>query len=130
MNRLKLLCFCAAATFAIAQPTSGSAQPTASTVQPKEGAAQPMAPTVQPKDGSAQLMAPSDVPDSIYVGGKMFHVQGLAIDRERGYMYFSFTSQFYKTDLQGNVLASIDRVQGHLGAMTLNPEDGRVYASL
>ena len=116
MNRLKLLCFCAAATFAIAQPTSGSAQPTASTVQPKEGSAQPT--------------APSDVPDSIYVGGKMFHVQGLAIDRERGYMYFSFTSQFYKTDLQGNVLASIDRVQGHLGAMTLNPEDGRVYASL
>lgn len=74
--------------------------------------------------------APSDVPDSVFVGGKMFHVQGLAIDREKGYMYFSFTSQFYKTDLQGNILASIDRVQGHLGAMTLNPDDGRVYASL
>ena len=123
MNRLKLLCFCAVATFAIAQPTSGSAQPTTPTVQPKEGSAQPTAPTVQPKDGSAQpmastvqpkegpaqLMAPSDVPDSVYVGGKMFHVQGLAIDRERGYMYFSFTSQLYKHDLHGNVLASIDR---------------------
>ncbi len=73
---------------------------------------------------------PSDVPDSVYVGGQMFHVQGLAIDREKGYMYFSFTSQFFKTDLQGNILASIDRVQGHLGAMTLSPVDGRVYASL
>lgn len=78
----------------------------------------------------AKIIAPSDVPDSVYVGDQMFHVQGLAIDREKGYMYFSFTSQFYKTDLQGNIIASIDRVQGHLGAMTFNREDGRVYASL
>lgn len=81
-------------------------------------------------DFACATVRPSDIPDSVYVGGKMFHVQGLAIDRVKGYMYFSFTSQFFKTDLQGNVLASIDRVQGHLGAMTLSPVDGKVYASL
>lgn len=58
------------------------------------------------------------------------HVQGLAIDRAKGYMYFSFTSRFVKTDLKGNIVGSIDRIQGHLGAMTFNPEDRLVYASL
>jgi hypothetical protein len=77
-----------------------------------------------------QRRIPADLPDSVYVGGKMFHVQGLAVDRTRGCMYFSFTSAFYKTDMQGNVLASIERIQGHLGAMTLSPVDGKVYASL
>ncbi|MCQ2115781.1 MAG: hypothetical protein MJZ07_06220 [Bacteroidales bacterium] len=74
-------------------------------------------------------IVPSDVPDSVYVGDQIMHVQGLAVDRPNKCMYFSFTSQFYKTDLEGNIIASIDRVQGHLGAMTLGP-DGRVYASL
>ena len=32
--------------------------------------------------------------------------------------------------MQGNILASIDRIQGHLGAMTFNPETRKVYASL
>lgn len=73
---------------------------------------------------------PSDLPDSVYVGDQMFHVQGIAIDRAKGCMYFSFTSQFYKTDLQGNIIGSIDKVQGHLGAMTMNPVTGKVYASL
>lgn len=77
----------------------------------------------------AQIV-PSDVPDSVYVGNQIFHVQGLAIDREKQCMYFSFTSEFYKTDMQGNILASINKIQGHLGAMTINPEDGKVYASL
>ena len=45
-------------------------------------------------------------------------------------MYMSFTSRFVKTDMQGNILASIDRIQGHLGAMTFNPETRKVYASL
>lgn len=62
-------------------------------------------------------------------GGVPSHVQGLAVDVEKGYMYFSFTTRFLKTDLQGNVIGSIDRIQGHLGAMTLGP-DGKVYASL
>ena len=71
----------------------------------------------------------ADLPDTVYVGVKDGHVQGIALDRAKGCMYFSFTSSFIKTDLQGNILGTINRIQGHLGAMTLGP-DGRVYASL
>ncbi len=70
------------------------------------------------------------LPDSVFVGGQKQHVQGIALDREKGCMYMSFTSRFIKTDLKGNILASIDRIQGHLGAMTFNPKDRKVYASL
>jgi hypothetical protein len=63
------------------------------------------------------------------VGGKN-HVQGIALDKEAGRMYFSFTTSFVVTDLQGKVLGSIDRIQGHLGAMVFNPEDRKVYESL
>jgi hypothetical protein len=63
------------------------------------------------------------------VGGKN-HVQGIALDKEAGRMYFSFTTSFVVTDLQGNVLGSIDRIQGHLGAMAFNPKDRKVYESL
>ena len=72
---------------------------------------------------------PSDLPDSIFVAMKDGHVQGIALDREKGCLYLSFTSSFLKTDLKGNLIGSINRIQGHLGAMTLGP-DGRVYASL
>lgn len=81
-------------------------------------------------ESKAQTISLTEIPDSVYVGDQIMHVQGFALDRARQCMYFSFTSQFYKTDLQGNIIASIDRVQGHLGAMTLSPLDGRVYASL
>ena len=77
--------------------------------------------------GAAALA--TELPDSVYVAVKDGHVQGIALDREKGYMYFSFTSSFIKTDLQGNILGTISRIQGHLGAMTMGP-DGRVYASL
>ena len=71
----------------------------------------------------------AELPDSVYVAVKDGHVQGIALDREKGFMYFSFTSSFIKTDLSGNIIGTIGRIQGHLGAMTLGP-DGRVYASL
>lgn len=80
--------------------------------------------------GKRSAAVPMNIPDTIFVGGQQMHVQGLAIDKEKGYMYFSFTSRFIKTDLQGNILGSIDRIQGHLGAMTFNPADRKVYASL
>lgn len=69
-------------------------------------------------------------PADIFVEAGSHHVQGIAFDREAGCMYFSFTTQFIKTDLQGHVLGSIDHIQGHLGAMTFNPKDRKVYASL
>jgi|GEM_PF-27515 Galactose mutarotase and related enzymes len=70
------------------------------------------------------------IPDSITVGGEPMHVQGIAVDRQKQCCYFSFTSRFIKTDLEGNILGSIDRIPGHLGDMEINPEDGKVYASL
>ena len=77
--------------------------------------------------GAAALGA--ELPDTLYVGVRDGHVQGIALDKAKGYMYFSFTSSFIKTDLQGNIIGTISRIQGHLGAMTLGP-DGRVWASL
>ena len=70
-----------------------------------------------------------DLPKTIYAEVRDGHVQGIALDGAKGYMYYSFTSSFIKTDLEGNVIGTINRIQGHLGAMTLGP-DGRVYASL
>lgn len=73
---------------------------------------------------------PGNVPAETEVcGGVPNHVQGIAVDMEKGYMYFSFTTRFVKTDMHGHVIGSIDRIQGHLGALTLGP-DGKVYASL
>ena len=74
---------------------------------------------------------PTDLPSVLDISsGVSTHVQGIAVNREKGEMYFSFTTRFIRTDLKGKVLGTIDRIQGHLGAMTFNPEDGCVYASL
>lgn len=71
-----------------------------------------------------------DLPSEVFVGGQLQHVQGIAYDSEADCMYMSFTSRFVKVDMQGRILASIDRIQGHLGAMTFDPGSRRVYASL
>jgi len=70
------------------------------------------------------------LPTEIYVEGGKNHVQGIAFDKDAANMYFSFTTSFIKTDIDGKILGSIDRIQGHLGAMTFNPSDRKVYASL
>lgn len=74
--------------------------------------------------------ATQNLPKEIYVEGGKHHVQGIACDKAAGLMYYSFTTSFVKTDLEGKVVGSIDRIQGHLGAMTFNPDDRKVYASL
>ena len=53
-------------------------------------------------------LSSQELPSAIYVGGQSQHVQGIALDREAGYMYMSFTNSFVKADLQGNIVASID----------------------
>ena len=57
------------------------------------------------------------------------HVQGIAIDVKRGFAYFSFTTQFVKTDLSGNIIGSVVNLTGHLGCISL-ADDGRVVGSL
>ena len=57
------------------------------------------------------------------------HIQGIAVDTVNGYVYYSFTTIFLKTDMQGNPIGSVARLAGHLGCITLG-EDGYVYGSL
>ena len=79
---------------------------------------------------AAYSQTEQNLPTEIYVEDAKNHVQGIAYDKAVGSMYFSFTTSFIKTDMEGKVLGSIDRIQGHLGAMTFNPSDRKVYASL
>ncbi|MDO4741172.1 MAG: hypothetical protein Q4A66_10925 [Eubacteriales bacterium] len=58
------------------------------------------------------------------------HCQGIALDRENGWMYFSFTTILVKTDLQGKLLGTVTGLTGHLGCLAFCEEDGLVYGSL
>ena len=58
------------------------------------------------------------------------HVQGMAIDTARQYMYFSFTTVLVKTDMSGKILGTVTGLTGHLGDLDFNDIDGRVYGSL
>ncbi|MEV4332075.1 hypothetical protein AB0K02_16345 [Streptomyces sp. NPDC049597] len=58
------------------------------------------------------------------------HLQGMALDRRKGFMYFSFTDLLVKTDLRGKPVGSVTGFTGHLGDLDFNTEDGRVYGSL
>ena len=58
------------------------------------------------------------------------HVQGVAIDTAGRCFYLSFTTRLVKTDFEGNVLASIDTINGHLGAVTFDAVKRKLYASL
>ena len=61
---------------------------------------------------------------------KAGHCQGIAVDEQRGHIYYSFTTMLVKTDMQGKVLGSVTGLIGHLGCLTFNEADGRVYGSL
>lgn len=80
---------------------------------------------------SAFCAKAATLPTDIYSGlqGKN-HIQGIAVDLKKGELYMSFTTSFVKTDLQGRLLGSLTGITGHLGCMTLNPQDGKIYASL
>ncbi|MBE7057413.1 MAG: hypothetical protein E7388_08255 [Ruminococcaceae bacterium] len=63
-------------------------------------------------------------------GFKGGHVQGIAIDKSREYMYFSFTTCLVKTDMKGNIIGTVEGLVGHLGCIAYNYDDGKVYGSL
>ncbi|GGZ64687.1 hypothetical protein GCM10010387_67310 [Streptomyces inusitatus] len=75
--------------------------------------------------------APPPVPAAVD-GGKWRsgHLQGTALDRDGGFMYFSFTDLLVKTDLRGRPVGSVTGFTGHLGDLDFNKDDGRVYGSL
>ena len=58
------------------------------------------------------------------------HIQGIAVDQKKGYIYYSFTTMLIKSTLNGEIVGSVDGLTGHLGCIDFNEEDGRVYGSL
>jgi len=70
-------------------------------------------------------------PKTIYSGvWKAGHCQGIAVDTEKGYIYYSFTTLLVKTDLDGNFIGSVTGLLGHLGCIAFSKDDGLVYGSL
>src|SRR5690606_41925385 len=75
----------------------------------------------------AQNEVLNNFPDSIYSGKQSrFHVQGIAIDKRNGFVYFSFTDRLIKTDLSGKILGSVTGIVGHLGDLAFNEETEEV----
>jgi hypothetical protein len=58
------------------------------------------------------------------------HVQGIAVDVEGGYIYYSFTNLLAKYDFSGKLIGTLVGWTGHLGDLDFNPADGKVYGSL
>ncbi len=71
-------------------------------------------------------------PLSLATGGSwdIKHCQGMAIDKQNGYAYYSYTNTFVKCDLEGNAVGTLTGFEGHLGDVAYNEKDGKVYASL
>lgn len=73
----------------------------------------------------------NNLPNSVYSGAyKEGHVQGIAVDKKRGFVYYSFTTMFLKTDIYGNAIGSVINLTGHLGCITYDEDNNNVYASL
>ncbi len=58
------------------------------------------------------------------------HVQGIAVDVEGGFIYYSFTNLLAKYDLEGRLAGTLVGWTGHLGDLAFNPADGKLYGSL
>ena len=60
---------------------------------------------------------PEVIHTGVYRGG---HIQGIAIDNERKYIYCSFTTELVKLDMDGNFIGSVKGFTGHLGCLRPN----------
>ena len=58
------------------------------------------------------------------------HIQGIAVDRKNGHIYYSFTTKLVKATLEGKIIGSVEGLVGHLGCIAFNEDDGCVYGSL
>ncbi|HVJ03919.1 MAG TPA: hypothetical protein VM662_17205 [Sphingomonas sp.] len=58
------------------------------------------------------------------------HVQGIAVDRRGGYIYYSFTNLLAKYDFSGRLVGTLVGWTGHLGDLDFNAADGKLYGSL
>ena len=58
------------------------------------------------------------------------HIQGIAVDTKKGYIYYSFTTKLIKATLDGKIVGTLDGLAGHLGCIAFNENDCCVYGSL
>ena len=58
------------------------------------------------------------------------HIQGIAVDEKKGFIYYSFTTMLIKAKLDGTIVGSVKGLTGHLGCIDFNEADGKVYGSL
>lgn len=80
---------------------------------------------------AAQNVEPTQLPRTIESGPyEAGHIQGIAVDTRRQYIYCSYTTMLVKTDMQGNVVGTVTGLLGHLGCLDFNDADGRLYGSL
>lgn len=71
------------------------------------------------------------LPNTIFSGNyKEGHIQGIAVDQKRGFVYYSFTTILLKTDLAGTPLGCVNNLAGHLGCIAYDSETDTVYGSL
>lgn len=79
----------------------------------------------------ASAQRPSALQTEIASGPfKAGHIQGIAVDQTKGYIYYSYTTMLIKTDLTGRIVGTVTGLLGHLGDLDFNAADGRVYGSL
>lgn len=57
-------------------------------------------------------------------------MQGTAVDKVNGFVYFSFTDELIKMDLFGNIVGSVTGLVGHLGDLAFDPVTDKIYGSL
>lgn len=103
---------------AMAESIGGSAPGATSVVLSGQGADQSLG-------GMARL--PLKQNGGIWPSG---HVQGIAVDVQGGYIYYSFTNLLAKYDFSGKLVGTLVGWTGHLGDLDFNPADGKVYGSL
>ncbi len=142
MTIRRILCTLLAFTACFIFTACGNTPSTAETTTQTTEAATTVSTTAEADDTTATTTATEvtttgplhdidNMPRTIYGGAwETSHVQGIAIDTKREYMYFSFTTILVKTDLQGKIVGTVENLQGHLGDLDFNDEDGRVYGSL
>jgi hypothetical protein len=87
----------------------------------------PPAATAQPVSSNLLRRSPLTQNGGTWDSG---HVQGIAVDLQGGYIYYSFTNLLAKYDFEGRLVGTLIGWTGHLGDLDFNPEDGRLYGSL
>ncbi|MBQ1209978.1 MAG: hypothetical protein IIX64_05875 [Bacteroidales bacterium] len=76
------------------------------------------------------ISAWADYPSRIFIDEQDRHVQGIAYDNVKNHLFLSFTTSFVIANHEGEIIGSVDKIHGHLGAMTFDKENRKVYASL